>query len=275
MSFFEDIANALDADGIESRVHNDILFVPISPELEVQFHEIDPLLPAANVYIATADSEEDDFDAVLTSVVFSVEDAVTTVASYVVTDQIVTVMRDLLEGTDERIEDIEFEQGIDSDNTVWAPLTDSGVLRVSFDVVDQNPVAHVSFETVGIGFEDALEDAQELALERAQVAGMNDREIAELLEELTDALIENRVESLELGTFDDFDKLFDVISLAADNAELWENQLGAVIDEDEAELYDLFGADDEDDDDDEFYFEDAEALEASFDDEYEDDAEDA
>lgn len=274
MSFFEDIANALDADGIESRVHNDILFVPISPELEVQFHEIDPLLPAANVYIATADSEEDDFDAVLTSVVFSVEDAVTTVASYVVTDQIVTVMRDLLEGTDERIEDIEFEQGIDSDNTVWAPLTDSGVLRVSFDVVDQNPVAHVSFETVGIGFEDALEDAQELALERAQVAGMNDREIAELLEELTDALIENRVESLELGTFDDFDKLFDVISLAADNAELWENQLGAVIDEDEAELYDLFGADDEDDDDDEFYFEDAEALEASFDDEYEDDAED-
>lgn len=275
MSFFEDIANALDADGIESRVHNDILFVPISPELEVQFHEIDPLLPAANVYIATADSEEDDFDAVLTSVVFSVEDAATTVASYVVTDQIVTVMRDLLEGTDERIEDIEFEQGIDSDNTVWAPLTDSGVLRVSFDVVDQNPVAHVSFETVGIGFEDALEDAQELALERAQVAGMNDREIAELLEELTDALIENRVETLELGTFDDFDKLFDVISLAADNAELWENQLGAVIDEDEAELYDLFGADDEDDDDDEFYFEDAEALEASFDDEYEDDAEDA
>ncbi|MCS4534904.1 DNA primase [Corynebacterium sp. HS2168-gen11] len=273
MSFFEDIANALDADGIESRVHNDILFVPISPELEVQFHEIDPLLPAANVYIATADSEDDDFDAVLTSVVFSVEDAVTTVASYVVTDQIVTVMRDLLEGTDERIEDIEFEQGIDSDNTVWAPLTDSGVLRVGFDVVDQNPVAHVSFETVGIGFEDALEDAQELALERAQAAGMNEREIAELLEELTDALIENRVETLELGVFDDFDKLFDVISLAADNAELWENQLGAVIDEDEAELYDLFGTDDEDDDDDEFYFEDAEALEASFDDE--DDAEDA
>ena len=51
MSFFEDIASALDAEGIESRVNDDVMFVPITSDLEIQFVEIDPLLPAANVYI--------------------------------------------------------------------------------------------------------------------------------------------------------------------------------------------------------------------------------
>ena len=66
MSFFEDIASALDAEGIESRVNEDVMFVPITSDLEIQFVEIDPLLPAANVYIAAADVHEDDeeFDAV-------------------------------------------------------------------------------------------------------------------------------------------------------------------------------------------------------------------
>ena len=96
MSFFEDIAAALDVDGIESRVHDDTMFVPITPELEIQFVEIDPILPAANVYIAAADVDEDDddFEAVLVSVVFSVDDALDAVARHVATDQVVTVLRD-------------------------------------------------------------------------------------------------------------------------------------------------------------------------------------
>ena len=67
MSFFEDIAAALDSDGIESRVNGDTMFVPITSDLEIQFVEIDSLLPAANVYIAAANVDEDDedFEAVL------------------------------------------------------------------------------------------------------------------------------------------------------------------------------------------------------------------
>ena len=60
MSFFEDIASALDGEGIESRVNDDVMFVPITSDLEIQFVEIDPILPAANVYIAAADVDEDD-----------------------------------------------------------------------------------------------------------------------------------------------------------------------------------------------------------------------
>lgn len=33
MSFFEDIASALDAEGIESRVNDDVMFVPITSDL--------------------------------------------------------------------------------------------------------------------------------------------------------------------------------------------------------------------------------------------------
>ena len=48
------------------------MFVPITSDLEIQFVEIDPILPAANVYIAAADVDEDDedFEAVLVSVAF-------------------------------------------------------------------------------------------------------------------------------------------------------------------------------------------------------------
>ena len=77
MSFFEDIASALDAEGIESRVNDDVMFVPITSDLEIQFIEIDPLLPAANVYIAAADVDEDDeeFEAVLVSCLLYTSDA--------------------------------------------------------------------------------------------------------------------------------------------------------------------------------------------------------
>ncbi|MCS4489858.1 hypothetical protein [Corynebacterium sp. ES2775-CONJ] len=253
MRFFEDIAAALDAEGIESRVHNDILFVPISSELEVQFVEIDPHMPAANVYIATAD-DHDDFDAVLTSVVFSVEDAVDTIAQNVATDSIITVMRDLMEGADERVQDIEFEQDPEEENAVWAPLTDGGLVRVDFSVEGGLPSAAVAFITVGAGFGNTLDHATNSFLEFAENSDLPEHEISRLLEDYLDAVVDQHKEVLELGSFVDFDRLFDVISLAADQAEAWEEQLGALEGEDdEPEVYDLFGEDDDDNDD--FFYE--------------------
>ena len=57
-------------------------------------------------------------------------------------------------------------------------------------------------------------------------------------------------EALELGTYTDFDRLFDVLSLVSDQALDWEAQLVSVDDPDfdEPDVYDIFGADDEDDD---------------------------
>ena len=53
---------------------------------------------------------------------------------------------------------------------------------------------------------------------------------------------------LDLGTFTDVDRLFDVLSLAADQAEEWEGQLLPLEDEDdELDIYDIFGQDDEED----------------------------
>ena len=43
MGFYEDIAESLDAEGIESRVNDGTLFVPVSSDLEIQFVELDEL----------------------------------------------------------------------------------------------------------------------------------------------------------------------------------------------------------------------------------------
>ena len=251
MSFFEDIAAALDREGIESRVGGDTMFVPMTAALEIQFVEIDPHLPAANVYIAAADVDEDDedFEAVLVAVVFSVEDAVAAVAEHIATDQVITVLRDLLEGTDERIGDLEFFQDHVNPQQVRAEVGDNAELLVTIDTVDGTPRAKVTFIALPEDYDDVLDDAEGELWESDGDAELTEEDRARLFDAIHDeALVD--AERLELGSFTDFDRLFDVLSLAADQAEDWESQLLPVDDEyDEPEVYDLFGQDDEDDDD--------------------------
>ncbi len=250
MSFFEDIAAALDADGIESRVHDDTMFVPITSDLEIQFVEIDPLMPAANVYIAAADVDEDDedFEAVLVSVVFSVDDAVATVARHVATDQVVTVLRDLLEGTDERIGDLEFFQDAVNANLVRAEVGQSSELRVLVEVMDGVPCAMVQFVAIGDSFEDLVDQAIDELWESDAEAVLSDEDRQRLFSDLHNEAELATDEVLDLGRFADFDRLFDVLSLAADQAEDWEEQLVPFDDEEfeEPDVYDIFGEDDGD-----------------------------
>lgn len=262
MSFFEDIASALDGEGIESRVNDDVMFVPITSDLEIQFVEIDPLLPAANVYIAAADVDEDDedFEAVLVSVAFSVDDAVEAVSRHIATDQVVTVLRDLLEGTDERIAELEFVQDEFNPNLVVAEVANDSELRVLVETIDGVPSAVVRFLSFDFDEEelDELEDEaisklwdietpEELS-EEERVAIFGD---AEDTDSGLAPIIEVPAEALELGTYTDFDRLFDVLSLVSDQALDWEAQLVSIDDSDfdEPEVYDIFGADDEDEDD--------------------------
>ena len=262
MSFFEDIASALDGEGIESRVNDDVMFVPITSDLEIQFVEIDPLLPAANVYIAAADVDEDDedFEAVLVSVAFSVEDAVEAVSRHIATDQVVTVLRDLLAGTDERIAELEFVQDEFNPNLVVAEVANDSELRVLVETIDGVPSAVVRFLSFDFDEEelDELEDeaisklwdieTPEDLSEEERVAIFGD---AEDVDGALAPIIEVPAEALELGTYTDFDRLFDVLSLVSDQALDWEAQLVSIDDSDfdEPEVYDIFGADDEDEDD--------------------------
>lgn len=266
MSFFEDIASALDAEGIESRVNEDVMFVPITSDLEIQFVEIDPLVPAANVYIAAADVDEDDeeFEAVLVSVAFSVEDAVEAVSRHIATDQVVTVLRDLLEGTDERIAELEFDQDEFNPHLVVADVGNDSELRVLVETIDGVPSAIVRF----LAFDLDEEDIEELEDEAVKEFWQVDEEGDDLDENERLALLGNTdsgdipivevpAETLELGTYTDFDRLFDVLSLVSEQALDWEAQL-VNFDEgnfEEPDVYDIFGedADDEDDEDIEFF----------------------
>lgn len=273
MSFFEDIAAGLDSDGIESRVNGDTMFVPITSDLEIQFVEIDSLLPAANVYIAAANVDEDDdeFEAVLVSVVFSVEDAVAAVAKHVATDQVVTVLRDLLEGTDERIQDLEFFQDAVNANLVRAEVGQNSELQVLVEVEDGVPTATVNFIAIGESFEDLIDQAIEELWESDGDAVLSDEDRQRMFADLTSELEFVTDEVLDLGTFTDFDRLFDILSLADDQAEDWEAQLVPFEDEefDEPDVYDLFVDDSEEDDD-----EDSDDDDDDFDDDLDDDEDD-
>lgn len=262
MSFFEDIASALDGEGIESRVNDDVMFVPITSDLEIQFVEIDPLLPAANVYIAAADVDEDDedFEAVLVSVAFSVEDAVEAVSRHIATDQVVTVLRDLLEGTDERIAELEFVQDEFNPNLVVAEVANDSELRVLVETIDGVPSAVVRFLSFDFD-EEELDELEDEAISKLwdieTPEDLSEEERVALFGDAEDAdgglapIIEVPAEALELGTYTDFDRLFDVLSLVSDQALDWEAQLVSIDDSDfdEPEVYDIFGADDEDEDD--------------------------
>ena len=262
MSFFEDIASALDGEGIESRVNDDVMFVPITSDLEIQFVEIDPILPAANVYIAAADVDEDDedFEAVLVSVAFSVEDAVEAVSRHIATDQVVTVLRDLLEGTDERIAELEFLQDEFNPNLVVAEVANDSELRVLVETIDGVPSAIVRFLSFDFD-EEELDELEDEAISKLwdidSPEDMSEEERVAIFGDAEDEegglapIIEVPAEALELGTYTDFDRLFDVLSLVSDQALDWEAQLVSIDDSDfdEPEVYDIFGADDDDDDD--------------------------
>lgn len=265
MSFFEDIASALDAEGIESRVNEDVMFVPITSDLEIQFVEIDPLLPAANVYIAAADVDEDDeeFEAVLVSVAFSVDDAVEAVSRHIATDQVVTVLRDLLEGTDERIAELEFDQDELNPHLVVAEVGNDSELRVLVETIDDVPSAIVRF----LAFDFDEEDIEELEDEAVTEMWQVDEEGEDLDENERLALFDNTdsddipivevpAEALELGTYTDFDRLFDVLGLVSEQALDWEAQLVNFDEDDfeEPDVYDIFCEDADDDDDEDLEF---------------------
>ncbi|MGX4761741.1 DNA primase [Corynebacterium minutissimum] len=283
MSFFEDIASALDGEGIESRVNDDVMFVPITSDLEIQFVEIDPILPAANVYIAAADVDEDDedFEAVLVSVAFSVEDAVEAVSRHIATDQVVTVLRDLLEGTDERIAELEFLQDEFNPNLVVAEVANDSELRVLVETIDGIPSAVVRFLSFDFD-EEELDDLEDEAIselwDNDAVEDLGEEERVALFDagEFDDTtlapIIEVPAEALELGTYTDFDRLFDVLSLVSDQALDWEAQLVSVEDPDfdEPDVYDIFGADDGEDDDDVLYDDDTDVDDVDVDDEDDD-----
>lgn len=259
MSFFEQIAAALDREGIESRVNDDTLFVPITSDLEVQFVTIDEDIPAAEVYVAAADvdDEDDEFEAVLVSAVFSVEDAVAAVAHHVATDQVVGLLRTLLDGDDDRIADLEFEQDPEEATLVTSEVGTSSLVQVLVTAHNNEPSAHVRFISQDANLDDIVDQAIAEFWDSDTETVLTDDDRRKMFADLYSDIQTLRNEVLTLGTFKDFDKLMDVLALVVDRAEEWEDQLVAVDDGYAEYIYSdhvaSLGEDDDDEDDDDLY----------------------
>ena len=123
-------------------------------------------------------------------------------------------------------------------------------LQVVVEAVNGVPSATVTFVALPDDYDDVIEDAEGELWESDGDAELSEEDRARLFDVIHDEAVAD-AEKLELGSFTDFDRLFDVLSLAADQAEEWETQLPPVDDEiDEPDVYDIFGQDDEDYDED-------------------------
>ena len=262
MSFYSRIAEALDEEGIESRVVDGLLLVPIAPELEIQFQHIQvegglSTIDAANVFVArsedsddfdevddpgaseesTGDSDqvfEDDgfdeqFEAALVSVVFSVEGAVEEVNKHMTTDQLVTVLHDLLEGTDDRISNLEFVQDFHDALSVSAEVGDGSLLHVQLADGDEGAQATVQFVTFGEDFDTLIEQAESEIF--SDDLELGETEKFELYQSTVADIGELTQEVLELGTFSDFDLLFNALAVAQAQAHEWETLLAPLDDD--------------------------------------------
>ncbi|KXB51127.1 hypothetical protein L3H50_01645 [Corynebacterium sp. MC-04] len=241
MNFLELIAAALDREGIESRISGEALYVPISPDVDLRCEEINSDIPAANVYVAVANAalgdDASDDDAMLVTAVFTVEDAVDTVNFHVATDQAVTIIRDLLDGSDARIADLDFEQDDEDPTLLSADVGESSSLEVVTTVDSSSPSVSVAFVTY-IDPDDAddsddTEDADESdesddaedADDSADIDDSDDidPDASENDDDLRDDDV--AVEVMDLGVFKDYDTVFNVLSVAVDQAENWEAEL--------------------------------------------------
>lgn len=217
-------------------------------------------------------STEVEFEAVLVSVAFSVDDAVEAVSRHIATDQVVTVLRDLLEGTDERIAELEFSQDELNPHLVVAEVANDSELRVLVETIDGVPSAIVRFLAFDFD-EDDLDDMEDEAVTLAWEVDEEDEDLdeADRLALFDNAdfddvpIVEVPAEALELGTYTDFDRLFDVLGLVSEQALDWEAQLVSFDDEDyeEPDVYDIFGEDDGDEEEDYFDNDDADVDDES------------
>lgn len=223
MNFLELIATALDREGIESRISGEALYVPISPDVDLRCEEINSDVPAANVYVAVANAapgdDASDDDAMLVTAIFTVEDAVDTVNFHVATDQAVTIIRDLLDGSDARIADLDFEQDDEDPTLLSADVGESSSLEVVTTVDSSSPSVSVAFVTY-IDPDDA-DDADEP--DDTDDLDDTDLDASENDDDLSDDDV--AVEVMDLGVFKDYDTVFNVLSVAVDQAENWEAEL--------------------------------------------------
>ncbi|MBI9000153.1 hypothetical protein M0E87_07510 [Corynebacterium sp. CCM 9185] len=242
MSFYEDLAAALDAEGIESRVNDDTLFVPISSGVEIQFDVTNELLPAANIYIAAApescagemipDADEEEFEAVLVSAVFSVDAAVDAVLDHMATDAIVDLVDELVTDPDGRFGDLQFTAIEGEPITVRSLAAENSELDIVIDIVDGEPTATVTLTAFDPDLEALLDD---------QLNGVDGPVDDEVIEELIGCFLDEGLilpeQTMGLGTYTDFSRLLTVMPFIAEHVAEWEEDLTNTADDYDA----LFG----------------------------------
>ncbi|MDO4910505.1 MAG: hypothetical protein Q3972_02025 [Corynebacterium sp.] len=138
MSLLENLALALDSEGVPARVREEVLIAPLGNDVDIRLRVIDANFPAINIYIG---------EEVLVSVAFSLEDAVNFVLEHLATADLVNMMRELLTNSDGRLTDMEFYQDDEDMDSVCADVGTCSTLHIRFFVEDNIACAAVQLIT--------------------------------------------------------------------------------------------------------------------------------
>lgn len=217
MFFQEQIAQGLDREGIESRLVDEDLYVPISAEVELRFSRIDSIVPAAELYV-TANGVEDD-PGILIGVVFTVKNAVRLALQQISVDQAISLIDTLCDGKDDRLAGIEFYPDSERPYSFLADISEQSQIKVEFAT---NHEGNLEFRDDG-----------SLAPVRVAFRSFTDGLGAELPEE-TEVLpgfdTRSDLEEIDLGFYSDHDRLLGVLSAALDHVDRWEELLQQAVD---------------------------------------------
>lgn len=236
VSFYEKVAEALDERGIESRIHDEVLLIPIASDVELSIESValsenventlvNKITPAHVFVSRPLDSDEEEvFSSAFVGVVFSVDSAVETVNRFMATEQVVSIMSALIEGTDERLNDMPFRQDIRDPLTLRADVGDSSEICVEIEAGESTPVIKVIFSTTPVEAVEQLENTVE-DIVRTLPAQPTEEEIARIYEETECHMGAEWVESIDVGVVDNFDELCDLLVVAQYMADTWEELL--------------------------------------------------
>lgn len=212
MFFQEQIAQGLDREGIESRLVDEDLFVPLSAEVELRFSRIDSIIPAAELYV-TANGVEDD-PGILIGVVFTVKNAVRLALQQIGVDQAISLIDTLCDGQDDRLAGLEFYPDSERPYSFLADISEQSQIKVEFAITHDG----------NLEFKDDGSLAAVRVVFRSFTDGLGVEPSAEA-EVLPGFDTRSDLEEIDLGLYSDHDRLLGVVSAALDHVDRWEELL--------------------------------------------------
>ncbi|AZA13277.1 hypothetical protein ACFPVT_00875 [Corynebacterium choanae] len=219
MSFYEDLASALDENRIEQRIVDGAMYIPTPSGIDLKILVDNEVLPAASIYLLDyGDSTSELESSTLLEVAFSVAGATAAIRTFLETSQALSFIDDLVDDPLGRFPELAFASPETGVPIAYAPCGNQGLLVVEITTIGSMQQAAVSLLL-------APESLLEMLSQQQTPSGATDDAVYAVFDELTAPGSHTYSAYVSLGSFEDFGRLSTVLPFMATQARHWEQQL--------------------------------------------------